>query len=1008
MHIRTLKDQANKCYRRFTVRRYSIATVDNSNRTFSKMFTQLGTAVGIVQLRSAMAQGQQYPLRVSDDNVLAFMGSTPRILSSLPPHVKLSDNLVYRLYITSQVGKIDATFQNLSGSGSYPLEQPDSMHLSPFSSIIWLVPRSEKEREEVHDHVFALIVKIHDSLHSRRNDPETQTGARSMNNLTVRLLNLQMFHEALTIAQCAVHLYRTLANANQDVYAPHLAHALFHLSTSYVHTCDHVNAYKAITEAVSLGRRFTGAAPTLQAKFQLSRLICYSAYVGRLNQDSTNALNDAEEAVRGYESLIGNAIFTLKSEEISEKISFLDRNGGTTVMTHGGTRMYEFADALNELHYNLYPTTRKAESVEAGIKALQLYSTLDPELTDGNISELIADLSLSLASKHFRDLISLPQALSYAQQSVRHYEKMFQRTGVIPLGLSVARIDESLLLSGLEKFDEAYAVCQKTQNVLQDYINDQRTQATAYLCIAQNLSISKRYREAAMIGDKVLISYSSSLPHPSLVIAYDCTSYAYAMMGDHSRSVQIAEASLIYCRALALQDAEDAQFTKYVAQSLSELARRLLWAKHYERAFDVGHEAMKLYCNVTAEDPSVLKQYISSLRLNICIAQESRLKLKSLERSRDVVQHCRALVNQFPEQRNLFIGFIQDYANLLKAFDRLADSHAANEEVLGWFEDHPANNPQSASLHMQSLKACAMCLRDQGYFDKESNLYDKAVMIGQPFMDDSFDVARNILWSKIGKSLAFHNMGKIPLALNEIEDCFKIASKYDLEKDLAYTRCLSDAACIYRSSGAVDRALIIIRQSKLHLRDRRSSWIVSDVLEDAGEKNEALQVAQEAKQEMEERMKSPLTTYEKSFHILGQYSLALRLFANNDLSRARDLLVQVRSFFEQHSQTINIWFINFAVILWAQGALECALGQHEEGIAARTKLNNLRARLRIVFPTLADYVEVGLHRERNFLAWRNLLVKYNLTCGHQNEREDSQPLQVPESSVRTGSISAPD
>jgi len=92
-----------------------------------------------------------------------------------------------------------------------------------------------------------------------------------------------------------------------------------------------------------------------------------------------------------------------------------------------------------------------ADSVEAGIKALKLHSTLDSELNNRNISESIAYLSLSLASKHFRDLISLPQALSYAQQSVRHYEKMFQRTGVIPLGMFVPLIDESLLLSLWEK-----------------------------------------------------------------------------------------------------------------------------------------------------------------------------------------------------------------------------------------------------------------------------------------------------------------------------------------------------------------------------------------------------------------------------------------------------------------------------------------------------------------------------------------------------------------------------
>jgi len=97
-----------------------------------------------IQIRSAVADGfarahgHASPLRVSDENTLAFLGSAPVILSTLPPHVQLSERLVYRLYITAQVGKIEGLFKALASCRSYPIEEPDSSHLEPFRPVVWL------------------------------------------------------------------------------------------------------------------------------------------------------------------------------------------------------------------------------------------------------------------------------------------------------------------------------------------------------------------------------------------------------------------------------------------------------------------------------------------------------------------------------------------------------------------------------------------------------------------------------------------------------------------------------------------------------------------------------------------------------------------------------------------------------------------------------------------------------------------------------------------------------
>jgi len=233
-------------------------------------------------------------------------------------------------------------------------------------------------------------------------------------------------------------------------------------------------------------------------------------------------------------------------------------------------------------------------------------------------------------------------------------------------------------------------------------------------------------------------------------------------------------------------------------------------------------------------------------------------------------------------------------------------------------------------------------------------------------------------------------MGHISIVLDEIDISLNFSSEHDLEKGLSYTFCLDTISRLYRCAGRLDDALIIIRRL-IALQDAGtpSSWVLSDILADAGQEAEALTFAHLAIRETE-KWKNSSYILEKECHVLAQYSLALRLFTIGDFSEAQEMLVQVRSFYQEHSKARNIWFINLAITLWALGHLECVSGQHEEGIASRTDLNELRKRLRLVFPSLVDLVEVGLNREKNFPAWKNLLKKYNFSCGHNDEDEISE------------------
>ena len=528
-----------------------------------------------VQIRGAVtdgfarAQAQASPLRVSDDNVLAFVGSGPVILSNLPPHVKLSERLIYRSFITVQVGKIDTLFQKLASSESFPIEEPDSYHLTPFEYTIWLKPSTEEELEHVQSDVFALFANIQESLKNKHSGLSIQRGAMAMSNLTVWLSTLGMFQESFRIALCALVAYRTLTSTNEDVYGPRLAHALRLLSCSLVDSADFDQAYKIITEAVTLGRRLAATTPTFEAQIQLADLVCYSAVVGRLNGDSTNALRDAEEAAQAYTSLLGKSTSMLQTE-----FSLIDGARGPTVMTSEGTRVEGFAAALQELHYGLSSTTRKAESVNAGIKALELCSALEQGTNHCTFSQIIGELCFSLASDKFRGIITCDQALSYAQQSVKQNEKIFHHTGVITNYLLDALWLEANLLSSLERY-ETYVVCQKIEHMVQSHLNDQQLRAKSFLQITINSYISERYAEAALLGEHLLAMYRSSLSHSELCDAYMYTARSLSATGDHLKSAQVAEAASNHWRPLAFQNAEH---FKYVGQSLLLMAYELALA----------------------------------------------------------------------------------------------------------------------------------------------------------------------------------------------------------------------------------------------------------------------------------------------------------------------------------------------------------------------------------------------------------------------------------------------
>jgi len=556
---------------------------------------------------------------------------------------------------------------------------------------------------------------------------------------------------------------------------------------------------------------------------------------------------------------------------------------------------------------------------------------------------------------------------------------------VFPKTMSVALTTEAEILSRLGRFSEAYAVCQKTVNIVQDLVEDQQLRAHSLHLVVRNLAYSNHHAEAARAAENLLVTFRSQLSQSEIAVTQSYLSVSFTSIGDFPKAIEAAEASVIQCRALAHRAK---QYTPWVANSLLRLAYILSCEKDHDRAFKEGGEGLELCSSLIKDGPSFLAQYQRGLEINMSICMVAKMETKSLERSLDVIQRSRELVKAFPHLQDFLFHRILEYATLLRDLGHLSEASASIEEVLGWFEvsAEQLQDADSAAFHTSCLLCYATILFGQGRLHTATGLYNKAIEIGQPF-DSDYSVSRNILNAKVGKAFALYNLGQTSLAIPEIEDCIK-RFKDESSKDSIpmFVWCLDAASLIYRSSGRVDDALSTIRLSVGQNRDdgqALSSCILSDLLADVGHDIEALRIAEKVLEET--RKEATCSMQQERQYKEVQYSLALRLFANGDLPRARELIVDVRCFYDQHTEARKILFMNLAISLRAEGILECASNRHEEGLVARAKLNDLQEHLRITCASLANLVEVRLNREQSFAAWRNILERYRPACAHQDE-----------------------
>ncbi|KAF4609890.1 hypothetical protein D9613_010389 [Agrocybe pediades] len=576
-NIRNLREQANKCYRRFTRQ------------------TQLGTAVAIGEMKGAVSEGfsattrQLSALQVSNENVLSFMGSARTILSTLPPGVMLPEDLVFKLYVRGHVGKIDDILKNLASKQSYAVEEPNRRHSKLLTIYSSLQLRTTEAIEYRRDNTVTKLIRVQQRLlNVEAGGNPIQEGALALNALSLDLQELEMYSESLTLSTWSVDLYKTLSKSHRDVYAPHLALALFnHTSFSY-NTGDFAQAMAMTTECLSLLKT---CAPTFATEVLTARVLSESAYFCcAIGEHSFASLQDAENSVAMFERLGVDQTAVIGPQQGGYYARF------GLQLTGGDKAILDYAGALNVQLVYLYNSERYQEALDVGEKALRLFRALGQCYKHVHMQSEVATLCLFLCHDVFRDVIPLSSALKYAQEAVQIWEEVPGPTAAEEEHILDSLAMQTKILVEIGRPSDALTVFQKLSRRVRTMATNQRMYIHKMQDLASTLANYGHCAEAATASRTIVEIYRQSVD--SLPTSQR---FLINILLDHVKNCfganYLSEARLYSDESLAIteqQRVKDATFNKRYLDCLSWTAYLSIEAGYPQQAINQIQDALNI------------------------------------------------------------------------------------------------------------------------------------------------------------------------------------------------------------------------------------------------------------------------------------------------------------------------------------------------------------------------------------------------------------------------------
>jgi tetratricopeptide (TPR) repeat protein len=429
----------------------------------------------------------------------------------------------------------------------------------------------------------------------RTDEPAARiTFAALVNNLANRLSDLGRREEALTAAEEAVRLRRTLAASRSDAFTADLAASLNNLATMLSALGRREEALRADEEAVRLGRVLAAARPDAFAPGLAVSLTTLATML--------NALGRREEALAAAEEAV-----------------HLDR---TLVAARPDAFTPDLAASLTTLATMLSALGRREEALAAAGEAVSLRRALAAARPDAFTPDLA--LSLNTLATTLRALGPPEEALTTAVETVHLYRTLAAaRPDAFTPDLALSLNNLAATLSDLGRREEALTAAEEAVRLRRALAAARPDAFTPDLAgslsnLALRLSDLGRREEALSAAEESVCYYralAAARPDtfaPDLALSLNNLAVTLSDLGRREEALAAAEEAVGIRRALAA--ARPDAFTPDLALSLNNLAVTLSDLGRREDALAAAEEAVRLYRTPAAARPDT---FASDLALSL-------------------------------------------------------------------------------------------------------------------------------------------------------------------------------------------------------------------------------------------------------------------------------------------------------------------------------------------------------------------------------------------------------
>ncbi len=321
-------------------------------------------------------------------------------------------------------------------------------------------------------------VGLYRQLAAARRDVFAPNLATSLNNLANRLSDLNRREEALAAAQEVVGLYRQLVTARPNVFALDLAGSLNNLANRLSDLNHREDALAAAQEAVGLYRQLAATRPDVFAPDLAMSLNTLANTLSTLNRRE-DALTAAQEAVdiRGQLAAARPDVFALdlagSLNNLANTLSDLNRPEDALTAAQEAVDLYrqlvaarpdvfapDLAMSLNNLANTLSALNRREDALAAAQEAVGLYRQLAAARPDVFAPDLA--MSLNNLANTLSDLNRREVALAAAQEVVGLYRQLAAaRPDVFAPDLAMSLNNLANTLSDLNRPEDALTAAQE-------------------------------------------------------------------------------------------------------------------------------------------------------------------------------------------------------------------------------------------------------------------------------------------------------------------------------------------------------------------------------------------------------------------------------------------------------------------------------------------------------------------------------------------------------------------